>query len=1212
MHCRPVSFMKHLLGPARLALFAGLLSASAYAGAFTPGNIVVSRIGSGTGSSNGAPLFLDEYTPNGSLVQSIALPTSGSGANASLVVQGSATTEGYVTRSGDGAFLAVAGYAGSVGATSSTLSGASASSTNRVAALIDANGNIDTTTRLSSGSGAIRSAVTQDGNRFWFTGANDGVHTVPFGNAAGSASTIVNSAGTNLRVGGIFGSQLYFSTASGTPGIGFWKVGNGLPTTSGNAVTQIIGTTNSHTSAFILLDLDAGVAGVDTAYVTIGSSIAKYKSNGSTWTAAGSIATSASALGVTALVNGSSVTVFATTVANVLRATDTASGTLSGSFSTLATAGSGQAFRGVVEAPQGGGSTTSNPTGSGTATPNTVNIGEQTLLRVVVTPGSDPVSTGITVTGNLSAIGGSTSQAFFDNGTNGDATAGDNIFSYATTVSSGTGAVSIPVTVADAESRSSATSIGLSISSPTGITFIHSIQTPTNTPLSGSYKVEGIVTGVFSGLGGFTVQEEAADYDADPLTSEGIFVESTASVQVGQKVQVQGTISNEFNLTRFDSGATVTVQAGGATFPLPAAMVPVFPFAAGSTHYLERFEGMRVSFPGRLYVTDHYNLERYGELLLSPLTQIFQPTEVVDPNNATASGVSSSGTSNVAAVTARQSLNDRYRVMLDNGNNIENGSPIPFLRTSAIGGGKTLRLGDYTQDLAGVLFFDFSEWRVQVPGGPASVTFSEGNARPATAPLVGGNVKVAGSNVLNYFTTLNSRGANTTTEFNRQKAKIVAGLKGINAAVVALSELQNNGTGSNSAVYDLVKSATGLNTAMTQSGLPTYEIVTTPSTPFGSDEIQCGFIYQPSLVTPVVSGLPNASSTGAVTDNAAFSTYSRPPLAQLFSVNATGGKFWVIANHFKSKGAGDATGADLDQGDGQSAYNFRRKNQATALINFINNTLSPIDPDVLVIGDLNAYGEEDPIDLFRAAGLIDLVTAFSPTAQPYSYLFDGQIGRLDHGLATPSLAAQVTGAVEWHVNADEPRAIDYDLTYKTDDQFVANLYRYADHDPIIVGLDIPAAALQLTPEYGRSGSVITIIGGGLGSTSSVQFAGGATASFTITSSSKLTVTVPATAQTGPIQVTTGSGVLTTSPFRLLPKVNSFTPASGSVGVEVTVIGSGFSAATDVKFGATDATFVVDSDTQLRAVVPVGAVRSNIRVEAPGGSATSVARFNVTQ
>jgi len=1187
-----------------------VLSTGVFAASFTPGNIVVTRVGSpgGTlGSGTAAPVFLDEFTPAGTLVQSIALPTSAAGANAPLTAQGTSTTEAIVTRSENGRYLAVAGYA--VAPATTGLPGTPAT-VNRVVGLIDAAGQIDTTTKLSdafSGS-SVRSAATSDGNQFWLTGGNDGVRSVPFGNPAGAASTVVSSTVTNLRVAGVFGGQLYFSTASGSTR-GIYQVGNGLPTGTGNASTSLINVGGTASpSQFVLLDLNAGVAGLDTGYLVVDATVRKFTFDGATWTAAGSASSSnGNVTGVAAQVNGSVVTLFATTAptttsSNFVKATDPVGGTLSGAFTSLVASAAGTAFRGVALAPESG-STTTSPTGSGLAAPNTLNLGEQTLLTVTVTPGSNPASTGLGVTANLSAIGGAAAQAFFDNASNGDVAAGDGVFSLNVTPATGAGPVSLPATVSDAEGRSTSTSITLTLATSSGITRIHSIQGETNAPLSGTYKVEGIVTAGFAGLGGFFLQEESADYDANPLTSEGIFVFSNAAVQIGQKVQVEGAISNQYNLTNFPSGATVTVQAGGALFPLPPEEQPVFPFAAGSTDYLERFEGMRVTIPGPLHVTDNYNLERYGELFLSPLTAIFNPTEILDPNDAPAAGTSSTGTGNVPAITTQQSLHNRYRVMLDDGRNVENGNPIPYLRTSAVGGGRTLRLGDSTTHLSGILSYDFSEWRIQPT---VAVTFAGTNEREATPPNVSGNVKVAGSNVLNYFITFggaDDRGADNATEFSRQKTKIVAGLKALNAGIVGLSELQNNGTGSGSAFHDLVKSATGLNAAMTAAGLPTYEIIATPSTPFGSDAIQVGFIYQPAIVTP--AGV-------ALTDTANFSTYSRPPLAQLFSVNATGGKFWVIVNHFKSKGASGATGADVDQNDGQGAYNFRRKNQATALINFITTTLAPSDPDVLVIGDLNAYGQEDPIDLFRAAGLIDLIAAANASEPPYSYLFDGQLGRLDHALATPSLAAQLTGAIEWHVNADEPRAIDYDLSFKTDDQYVANLYRFSDHDPILVGFDIPAAALLLTPNYGRPGTTVVINGASLGSASLVRFEGNATAAFTINSSSQITVTVPAAAQTGPIQVTAGVGVLGTDTFRLLPKITAFAPASGPVGTEVIITGTDLLPVTAVKFGNNLSTpFIIDSNTQLRATVPAGAVRGNIRVETPGGPATSLQRFTVT-
>jgi len=131
--------------------------------------------------------------------------------------------------------------------------------------------------------------------------------------------------------------------------------------------------------------------------------------------------------------------------------------------------------------------------------------------------------------------------------------------------------------------------------------------------------------------------------------------------------------------------------------------------------------------------------------------------------------------------------------------------------------------------------------------------------------------------------------------------------------------------------------------------------------PVGGDAIRVGLLYRKANVTPV----------GAVQTNT-DATFSRPPLAQTFQDNSTGEKFSVVVNHFKSKGCGDASGADLDQGDGQGCYSAKRVAQATLLLSFISRTVIPNsgdDPDVLIVGDLNAYAKEDPITTLEGGGL---------------------------------------------------------------------------------------------------------------------------------------------------------------------------------------------------------------------------------------------------
>jgi uncharacterized repeat protein (TIGR01451 family) len=211
-----------------------------------------------------------------------------------------------------------------------------------------------------------------------------------------------------------------------------------------------------------------------------------------------------------------------------------------------------------------------------------------------------------------------------------------------------------------------------------------------------------------------------------------------------------------------------------------------------------------------------------------------------------------------------------------------------------------------------------------------------------------------------------------------------------------------------------------------------------------------------------------ASQNYQVTTNPTYNPlFDRPPFAQTFSLNSNGEKFSVIVNHFKSKSCGVASGADADLGQG--CWNAKRTVQAQNLLNFINDIkTSAADNDVLVIGDLNAYGKEDPINTLVAGGLTSEIARLIAVA--YSFVFDGAAGYLDHALTTSSLSAQITGVTEWHNNADEPSVIDYNVEFKntpcctstclSPDLYTPAPYRAADHDPVIIGMQLGG---NLTP-----------------------------------------------------------------------------------------------------------------------------------------------------
>ncbi len=187
---------------------------------------------------------------------------------------------------------------------------------------------------------------------------------------------------------------------------------------------------------------------------------------------------------------------------------------------------------------------------------------------------------------------------------------------------------------------------------------------------------------------------------------------------------------------------------------------------------------------------------------------------------------------------------------------------------------------------------------------------------------------------------------------------------------------------------------------------------------------------------------------------------ARTPIVQSFKSTTAGKPFAVIVNHFKSKGsASKADVANKNKGDGQGAYNSTRRSQSLAICNYIDEqSQGGKQPRMLVIGDLNAYGQEDPIDAMRAKGLIDLREHLAEGRSPanqgrhYSYSYMGQCGSLDHAMATDSLAADVTGVATWHINADEPRFLDYNQEYNPKPLYEANPFRSSDHDPVLIGI----------------------------------------------------------------------------------------------------------------------------------------------------------------
>jgi predicted extracellular nuclease len=206
------------------------------------------------------------------------------------------------------------------------------------------------------------------------------------------------------------------------------------------------------------------------------------------------------------------------------------------------------------------------------------------------------------------------------------------------------------------------------------------------------------------------------------------------------------------------------------------------------------------------------------------------------------------------------------------------------------------------------------------------------------------------------------------------------------------------------------------------------------------DAIRNGIVYRADRVQPV--GDPVGLVDEAVWTNA------REPQAQTFT--ADGDAFTVVANHFKSKTPGDATGDNADHGDGQGQWNGDRVRQARSVAAFAAGLAQRTgDQDVVLMGDLNAYTREDPVEELRVAGWTDLGERFDPGR--YSYVFGGLSGSLDHALATAALTAKVTDVVHWDINSGESPAYQYDGDPAL---YAPDPYRSSDHDPLVVGIDL--------------------------------------------------------------------------------------------------------------------------------------------------------------
>lgn len=611
--------------------------------------------------------------------------------------------------------------------------------------------------------------------------------------------------------------------------------------------------------------------------------------------------------------------------------------------------------------------------------------------------------------------------------------------------------------------------------------------TGTATPFAGqTVSTSGYVTAAYptGGYNGFVIQsaETGTTCPAEGEASSALFVYTAGAptVAVGDYVDVSG-IAAEYNgLTQIGT-PTVTPSTSELAAPVPAAC----PWPATEAGR-ESLESMLVLPQGGFTVTNTYTTHQYGEVGLAVGdTPLRQPTDVAPFGTPAHDEV-------VADNTARG-------VVLDDGAslnylNAPNTASVPPYVT-ADGAVRVGTAVEFTDPV--VVDFRNDTWKLNptsqvtaaAPDGYPVTFAGDRPAAPDTAAVGDADVTVAAFNVLNYFTTTGSTvdgctpyrdrsGAGITTEscpgngprgawddanLERQQAKIVEAITTLDADVVGLMEIENSavlGETPDEAVGTLV---TALNA---KAGEDRWAFVTSPADlPAVADQdvISGAIIYQPAAVTPVGEShaLGTLSGAGQTFDNA------REPIGQAFEPADGGEPFFVVANHFKSKSAGNASGAERDQGQG--AWNATRTAQATALATWVDETALPAVSaeagvpveDVLLLGDFNAYTHEDPLLHLYGAGYSDATTLEGRGEVTYSY--QGLNGSLDHVLLNASAAERFTGSDVWEINAPESIALEYSRYNATAGDFYrADAFRSSDHDPVLVGLGAGTAAAEST------------------------------------------------------------------------------------------------------------------------------------------------------
>ncbi len=635
-------------------------------------------------------------------------------------------------------------------------------------------------------------------------------------------------------------------------------------------------------------------------------------------------------------------------------------------------------------------------------------------------------------------------------------------------------------------------------------------------PLLGqSVTIEGIVVGDFQrndsdetrNLNGFYLQEETTDSDNNPLSSEGIFVYDNnfgVDVSIGDRVKVSGTVDQYFGETQLSDIAEVTVVDANLDPTLSLVTTAQIDLASNTDTSvnqngvyqpdLEAYEGMLVELAGTLQIIEQFQLDRFNEIRLIAGERPAQYSQIATPDPA-------GYTDYQQAIGARS-------IVYDDGLNEQNTDINNLDGFAPYSDATAPRMGDTATNLTGVLDYKWAgasasgaTWRVRshIDGSNTFTRTADGNSpnpRPSQPHAIDAPLKVASFNVLNFFKTLDApnqqtaigmapRGADDLSrfgvepadlEYQRQLAKLVNAITALDADILGLVELENEFDTENDGSTAIEALVNALNTAL---GEARYDYVFPGSQFVGTDAIAVGFIYNRMTVSVTPGSTPAQLNDTVVASLPSFSSHdldndpifdgeatNRVSLAVNFTHLLSGEQLTVVANHFKSKGQSglsDTASPNYDQNDGAGYWNQRRLLAAMAVTEWLATNPTGIDDnDQIILGDLNAYAMEGPVQYLLQQGFNNVETEGS-----YSYVFSGQTGTLDYLLVSDSLQAKLVDAAIWHINADEADAIDYNLDFgRSADLYSADqASRNSDHDPVVAGFLVNATPEALLASF---------------------------------------------------------------------------------------------------------------------------------------------------